>query len=413
MTSSSRLASDNYDDQPMDAYLDQADTTYSRKHTSTTLIKEEQDRHNPHPQYRSRATTLGGTSSAYHHFHSHQQHQHQQAEVPVEIYRDPSPDAADSFDQRSHHPQQNTMDPDYGDQENIRPRPRAATVGDLRAQTLRDKDASSSSSSSSHPYHQPALQRRPSARTELLERSRPQIARPVSSSSSQAGTHQQQQTRETHAPLVRKRSVYAMEEDSSSHKTGSLEQTREQLKQTHVGKSAAGPSRVDAPKKQRREAGLGAAGQQQQAQQNGGQAARRVGSSTQKQGEEGLTEEELKEVERKRRHYLRQYADDISYGNTYEDNAYEYRNVILPKAIFQWLPRHYFVNLDTAGFTLKLLSGLQMSPGWEHYMQHAPEPHIMPFRRDLETSRRVRLEQALAAARDKKEGDVKIKTERP
>ncbi|KAG0087356.1 hypothetical protein BGZ92_007397 [Podila epicladia] len=420
MTSSSRLASDNHEDQPMDVYLDQTDTTYSRRHTTTTLIKEEQERHsNSHPQYRSRSTTLGGTSSTYHHSHSHQQHQQQQAEASVEIYRDPSPDAADSFDQHSHHhnypQQQRTMDPDYGDQENIRPRPRAATVGDPRAQMIRDKDSSASSSSSSHPHHrQPALQRRPSAKTELLERSRPQGARQVSSSSSsQAGAHQQ--IREAHAPLVRKRSVYAMEEDSSSYKSEPLEQAREQLKQTHVGKSAAGAaSRVDAPKKQRREVIPGGAGQQQQAQQNGGQAVRqRAGSSTQKQDEEDLTEEELKEVERKRRHYLRQCAEDISYGTTYVDSAYEYRNVILPKAMFQWLPRNYFVNLETAGYTLKLLSGLQMSQGWEHYMQHAPEPHIMPFRRDLETSKRVRHEQKLAAARQKKEEDIKIKTERP
>ncbi|KAF9316481.1 hypothetical protein BG003_001899 [Podila horticola] len=413
MTSSSRLASDNHEDQPMDAYLDQVDTTYSRKHTTTTLIKEDHDRHNPHAQHRSRSTTLGGTSSAYHHSHPHQQ----QAEAPVEIYRDPSPDAADGFDQHSHHnnSQQNTMDPDYGDQENIRPRPRAATVGDPRAQAVRDK-ASSSSSSSHHHQHQ-----RPSARTELLERSRPH-ARPVSSSSSsQAGTHQQ--TRDAPAPLVRKRSVYVMEDESSSNRTEPLEQAREQLKQTHVGKSVAGAaaaSRVDAPKKQRREAGPSAQGQGQ-AQQNGGQTARqRAGSSSQKQGEEDLTEEELKEVERKRRQYLRQYAEDIAYGTTYEDSAYEYRNVILPKTMFQWLPRHYFVNLDTAGYTLKLLSesqwraiGLQMSQGWEHYMQHAPEPHIMPFRRDLETSRRVRREQQLAAARDKKEEGVKTKTGRP
>ncbi|KAF9330310.1 hypothetical protein BG006_006728 [Podila minutissima] len=322
------------------------------------------------------------------------------------------------------------MDPDYGDQENIRPRPRAAIVGDPRAQMIRDKDSSSSSSSSSHPHHhhQPALQRRPSARTELLERSRPQGTRPVSSSSSsQAGTHQQQQQiGEAYAPLVRKRPVYAMEEDSFSHKTEPLEQAREQLKQTHAGKSAARVvSRVDAPKKQRREAVPRGAGQQQQqqqqAQQNGSQAARqRAGSSTQKQGEEDLTEEELKEVDRKRRHYLRQCAEDISYGTTYVDSAYEYRNVILPKAMFQWLPRNYFVNLETAGYTLKLLSepqwraiGLQMSHGWEHYMQHAPEPHIMPFRRDLETSKRVRHEQKLAAARQKKEEGAKIKTERP
>ncbi|KAF9023242.1 hypothetical protein CPC16_001056 [Podila verticillata] len=307
------------------------------------------------------------------------------------------------------------MDPDYGDQENIRPlRARATMVGDLRAQSVRghadNKTSSSCSSSSSHP----TLQRRPSAKTELLERSRPQGTRPSTSS---VDAHQQQaQSRNAPAPLVKKRSHYVMDEDPAVKEP--YEQAREQLKQTHVGKSVAGaPTRVDAPKKQRREAVPGAGGQQQL--NGGGQTTRQRGggASSSKQGEDQLTEEELKEVERKRRQYLRQCADDISYGSTYEDAAYEYRNVILPKAMFQWLPRHYFVNLETAGYTLKLLSGLQMSPGWEHYMQHAPEPHIMPFRRDLETSRRVRLEQKMAAAASgkgkKEEEDVKMKAERP
>ncbi|KFH70360.1 hypothetical protein MVEG_03211 [Podila verticillata NRRL 6337] len=417
MTSSSRLASNNHKDQLMDANLDQAnDTSYSQKHT--TLIKEEQHTHSSLCRSKS---TVGGTSS-YHNSHHHH-HQQQQTEAPVEIYRDPSPDAADSFHDHHHsHQQQNTMDPDYGDQENIRPlRARATMVGDLRAQSVRghadNKTSSSCSSSSSHP----TLQRRPSAKTELLERSRPQGTRPSTSS---VDAHQQQaQSRNAPAPLVKKRSHYVMDEDPAVKEP--YEQAREQLKQTHVGKSVAGaPTRVDAPKKQRREAVPGAGGQQQL--NGGGQTTRQRGggASSSKQGEDQLTEEELKEVERKRRQYLRQCADDISYGSTYEDAAYEYRNVILPKAMFQWLPRHYFVNLETAGYTLKLLSepqwraiGLQMSPGWEHYMQHAPEPHIMPFRRDLETSRRVRLEQKMAAAASgkgkKEEEDVKMKAERP
>lgn len=351
MTSSSRLASNNHEDQPMDVNQDQAnDTTYSQKHT--TLIKEEQHHSS---LYRSKST-VGGASS-YHnsrHHHHQQQQLQQQTEAPVEIYRDPSPDAADSFQDHHHnHQQQNTMDSDYGDQENIRPhRARDAIVGDLRAQSIRGQADSKASSSCSSSSSHSALQRRPSAKTELLERSRPQGARPSTSS---VDAHQQQaQSRNAPAPLVKKRSHYAIDEDSSAKE---LYETREQLKQTHVGKSVAAPTRVDAPKKQRREAAPGAGGQQQN---GGGQQTTRQrggGASSSKQGEEELTEEELKEVERKRRQYLRQYVEDVSYGSTYEDAAYEYRNVILPKAMFQWLPRHFFVNLETAGYTLKLLSG--------------------------------------------------------
>lgn len=33
--------------------------------------------------------------------------------------------------------------------------------------------------------------------------------------------------------------------------------------------------------------------------------------------------------------------------------------------------------------------GVQQSPGWEHYMLHAPEPHVLLFRRPLPAEQRT------------------------
>ncbi|EPQ57930.1 regulatory subunit of cyclin-dependent kinase, partial [Gloeophyllum trabeum ATCC 11539] len=68
------------------------------------------------------------------------------------------------------------------------------------------------------------------------------------------------------------------------------------------------------------------------------------------------------------------------------DDEYEYRHVILPKPFLRYLPKEYF-NKDDSG-TLRLLTeeewrgmGIQQSLGWEHYEVHAPEPHVLLFRR--------------------------------
>ncbi|EGT32549.1 hypothetical protein CAEBREN_08072 [Caenorhabditis brenneri] len=68
--------------------------------------------------------------------------------------------------------------------------------------------------------------------------------------------------------------------------------------------------------------------------------------------------------------------DDIYYSPRYEDDEFEYRHVILPHALARQLPKD------------KLLSeaewrrfGVTQSLGWEHYMVHNPEKHILLFRR--------------------------------
>ncbi|KAF8275177.1 regulatory subunit of cyclin-dependent kinase, partial [Lactarius quietus] len=76
----------------------------------------------------------------------------------------------------------------------------------------------------------------------------------------------------------------------------------------------------------------------------------------------------------------------IHYSDRYTDDEFEYRHVILPKPLFKMIPKTYF-NSDDPG-VLRLLSeaewrgiGITQSLGWEHYEVHAPEPHVLLFRR--------------------------------
>ncbi|KAJ3051719.1 Cyclin-dependent kinases regulatory subunit [Rhizophlyctis rosea] len=74
---------------------------------------------------------------------------------------------------------------------------------------------------------------------------------------------------------------------------------------------------------------------------------------------------------------IQEYKKDIYYSNKYNDEVYEYRHVTLPKQIAQWLPK------DTLMSEQEWRSyGVQQSPGWNHYMLHGPEPHILLFRRE-------------------------------
>ncbi|KAI0062245.1 cyclin-dependent kinase regulatory subunit, partial [Artomyces pyxidatus] len=83
---------------------------------------------------------------------------------------------------------------------------------------------------------------------------------------------------------------------------------------------------------------------------------------------------------------IEEYIEKIHYSDRYSDDEYEYRHVILPKPLFKLIPKQYF-NQDDTG-TLRLLTeaewrgiGITQSLGWEHYEVHAPEPHVLLFRR--------------------------------
>jgi cyclin-dependent kinase regulatory subunit CKS1 len=81
-----------------------------------------------------------------------------------------------------------------------------------------------------------------------------------------------------------------------------------------------------------------------------------------------------------------EYVEKIHYSDRYSDDLYEYRHVILPKQLLKMVPKEYF-SPDDSG-TLRLLAenewrgiGITQSLGWEHYEVHAPEPHVLLFRR--------------------------------
>ncbi|KIO28732.1 hypothetical protein M407DRAFT_242925 [Tulasnella calospora MUT 4182] len=87
---------------------------------------------------------------------------------------------------------------------------------------------------------------------------------------------------------------------------------------------------------------------------------------------------------------LEEYIDRIHYSDRYSDDFYEYRHVILPKPMLKLLPKSYFEQ-DGSG-VLRILAedewrgiGITQSLGWEHYEVHAPEPHVLLFRRAKET----------------------------
>lgn len=69
-------------------------------------------------------------------------------------------------------------------------------------------------------------------------------------------------------------------------------------------------------------------------------------------------------------------ADQIQYSEKYFDDIYEYRHVILPQDLTRMVPKTHLMT-ETEWRNL----GVQQSPGWVHYMMHAPEPHVILFRR--------------------------------
>ncbi|KAH9950189.1 cyclin-dependent kinase regulatory subunit [Amylocystis lapponica] len=93
-----------------------------------------------------------------------------------------------------------------------------------------------------------------------------------------------------------------------------------------------------------------------------------------------------KEIQEDTTKRVEEYIDKIHYSDRYSDDEYEYRHVILPKPLYKMIPKNLF-NPDKSG-TLRLLNeeewrgiGITQSLGWEHYEVHAPEPHVLLFRR--------------------------------
>lgn len=58
-------------------------------------------------------------------------------------------------------------------------------------------------------------------------------------------------------------------------------------------------------------------------------------------------------------------------------SRHRHSHVIIPKALVKWLPSGRLAEEDEwRGL------GIRQSPGWETYILHAPEPHILLFKRD-------------------------------
>eukprot|EP01059_Diplonema_ambulator_P027385 TRINITY_DN453_c0_g3_i1.p1 TRINITY_DN453_c0_g3~~TRINITY_DN453_c0_g3_i1.p1 ORF type:complete len:135 (+),score=34.56 TRINITY_DN453_c0_g3_i1:58-405(+) len=67
--------------------------------------------------------------------------------------------------------------------------------------------------------------------------------------------------------------------------------------------------------------------------------------------------------------------DRIRYSDKYSDDAYEYRHVILPKELKRLVPNRIMTESEWRSL------GVQQSLGWDQYMVHAPEMHVLCFRR--------------------------------
>jgi cyclin-dependent kinase regulatory subunit CKS1 len=86
------------------------------------------------------------------------------------------------------------------------------------------------------------------------------------------------------------------------------------------------------------------------------------------------------------------HKEQIYYSDTYKDEMYEYRHVILPKEIAKKIPKgRLLTEQEWRQF------GVQQSLGWVHFMIHEPEPHILLFRRSLKVSQQVQQQRAAAA----------------
>ncbi|KAG0302869.1 hypothetical protein BGZ99_002881, partial [Dissophora globulifera] len=126
---------------------------------------------------------------------------------------------------------------------------------------------------------------------------------------------------------------------------------------------------------------------QQQQQQQQQQAAQQqvIRQLTQEEAEQDIREE------------WKVLCSHILYADIYSDNVYEYRHVTLPKRLLEMIPMSFW--RDGRKGLWKLMEesewrfiGIHMSTGWEHYMCHDPEPHVLLFRRTIQLGDRIRRE---------------------
>ncbi|KAJ3364850.1 hypothetical protein GGF32_001028 [Allomyces javanicus] len=74
---------------------------------------------------------------------------------------------------------------------------------------------------------------------------------------------------------------------------------------------------------------------------------------------------------------IMKYGEKINYSPRYADDEWEYRHVTLPRELVKYVPADRLMEEDE----WRAL-GVQQSLGWEHYLIHKPEPHVLLFRRE-------------------------------
>merc|ERR1712087_133772 len=75
---------------------------------------------------------------------------------------------------------------------------------------------------------------------------------------------------------------------------------------------------------------------------------------------------------------------DIEHGEKYSDDHFEYRHVSLPRSFKSQMPQgRLMTEQEWRGL------GVAQSRGWNHFMIHRPEPHVLLFRRPKGTDSRT------------------------
>ena len=74
------------------------------------------------------------------------------------------------------------------------------------------------------------------------------------------------------------------------------------------------------------------------------------------------------------------FPKEIEHSEKYNDDFFEYKHVILPKDVYERMPRGRL--LSEAEWRAL---GVTQSRGWLHYTIYKPEPHILLFKRPLGT----------------------------
>ncbi|KAJ3190725.1 hypothetical protein HK101_008436 [Irineochytrium annulatum] len=79
---------------------------------------------------------------------------------------------------------------------------------------------------------------------------------------------------------------------------------------------------------------------------------------------------------------IQEHEEEIYYSPRYSDDFHEYRHVSLPRQIARWVPQgRLMTELEWRSL------GVRQSQGWQHYLIHSPEPHVLLFKRDREPTK--------------------------